>query len=300
MKKKIALLIAGQLMVISQAFASGIAGDLGDKKAWETLNWAEFDRAKIMQRSEWSTAKASRNASTAYRTVQFDFMGQSFELIHANAGVGDASTPANQLTVARTDEGQGTCGTLLNWARQTFGSQFVDVDLTTGINMVEKGTRTPLLVVKRAMQWDVGSTRITLDCFGFDSDQAVTPSVSLKAPGFLNFSNIDGRKKLSAPFALTCKGRLKIAGAEDSDLRDATLQIFEYSNQVLGGNNQVYGVDHQITPHVISYSLPLKDGKTDFSINRITGAYNGTGKNSFTSWTIAGQCEKVDLKKPKF
>lgn len=293
------IIFAIALMLVGIAHAQNqpdpFAQMLGDKNMWQAMDWSSFEASKVWTASGWNEyiSKEATRTFIKSRTVRLFDIDFTSNLSRRNDAV---KTPWN-LAVAAL----GSCDKAMSWATTRFGSPTASFD---GSHEGIFSDDTPITVtrVQRASQWDIGQTRIVVECDGIH--------FPIKSPDdilviLLSFSHKSEQELIKPMFMLSCSRKITHWDGESTDVHPLTFYVDEHWKMVRSPQKRPFAGDDDrkefsITPETISFVIKVNDMITKYSIDRLTGSMSGTATIGEYASRISGMCEKIEPTSKKF
>lgn len=281
------------------AIAEPLTDLIGSEAYWQAMGWEKAEQSKIWEMSGWSPFEGKQETGRTFtkeRPVEIDGKNLRAYLILEE-------TPKRRdiLSIASIDLSVDECEQIGNWLARKFGQPKVMADASYKYDLVAQGNWVES--VDKRMQWDIGSTRATVECFGLKTAAAEELAEKNKLAVVLTFGSKASERELKPIFGLRCTKRIEfiaIARAPEN-LDDMVLVIDENRKRVLLANKVPFPGEHRISEDAIEFKAAKGDHTLEYHIDRHTGAMNGKLRYLKGGGAdFSGRCEKSDPGVRKF
>jgi len=257
-----------------------------DTNYWKAFDWTNAADTDVWRMPQWGPliANIKEPAWAETRTQPILLDKQPMDLV----SVVDRSAATTKYRFQIRSNGyEKLCKTVFEWATSHFG---------TGVSKVrtaDMGFVTPTLFVTEEHQWDLGETRVTLNCLGLSEQAEPKPNISV----ILDYRAVAAMPKLLPLTSINC--------ISDGSSRDMILILDEADPAVLNSELAPIGSEVSFSPTMVRWSRVIQGATVSYELNRLSGRLaalieGGPPGIPLADRTIRWACEKVDLAAPKF
>ena len=289
-------------LVTTGAASDPMSDLIGSKTYWQAMNWEKAEQSKIWTMDGWRPFEGKQDSDKTFtkeRSIEIDGKQLKASLI-----VHHIPNRRNVLSISITSMEllANECNEIRNWLDNKYGQAKLIVDASYKFDLEVKGNTVEQ--VDKNSQWDLGSTRVTLLCFGFTYPRAEERGEEKNTIlVILAFGSKETERSLKPLFALRCTQQLKFVGlpGPPNTLDDVVFVIDENKKRVLYPNKSPLSGEHRLTEDAIEVKMKNGENAVEYFIDRITGAFKGRSRYpNGTGVDVSGRCDKAEVGERKF
>lgn len=255
-----------------------------DKGVWVNFDWKNADKTLLWTDDGFQPylSKVTDDGQKFHHNQTIDIKGRGYNVsLVSNTNRLEYS---DYTTLSLKEVKAGDCESLEREWTQVFGNHFGLVNSSYYLMTKSYG------LLEKAYQWDVGKTRITLECGSVGSEGGLE-YISFKYES----ANLDS--KMEKPFHLSCSRKYLILGSKDGEWSNAqplVITVIPAKKAITDPELVFLGELKVISDSYIEFSIDANNLSLSFQISRIDGTLTGSAldkKTGLRQAKVEGTCE---------